>query len=88
MTPNAFLRLRASEAKRRSLYCFAFTSVRVFFSRDIPSAFVLVWAYFLQAYYSEIIQNFKKVRQLNALSDHVKSFQKVSAGAILLASET
>ena len=82
-----FLRLRASEAKRRSLYCSAFTSVLVFFSRDIPSAFVLVGAYFLRAHFSATIQTFQKETQLNALSDHVKSFQKFSTGAILLASK-
>ena len=58
-----------------------------FFSRDIPSAFVLVGAYFLRAHFSETIQTFQTETQLDALSDHVKSFQKFSTGAILLASK-
>ena len=33
---RSFLRLRASEAKRRSLYCSAFTSVLVFFRVTYP----------------------------------------------------
>ena len=82
-----FLRLRASEAKRRSLYCSAFTSVLVFFSRDIPSAFVLIEGYFLRAYFSATIQTFQKETQLDALSNRVKTFRKFSTGAILLASK-
>ena len=73
-----FLRLRASEAKRRSLYCSAFTSVLVFFSRDIPSAFVLIEGYFLRAYFSATIQTFQKETQLDALSNRVKTFRKFS----------
>ena len=84
---NYFLRLRASEAKRRSLYCSAFTSVLVFFSRDIPSAFVLIEGYFLRAYFSATIQTFQKETQLDALSNRVKTFRKFSTGAILLASK-
>ena len=82
-----FLRLRASEAKRRSLYCSAFTSVLVFFSRDIPSAFVIIEGYFLRAYFSATIQTFQKETQLDALSKRVKTFRKFSTGAILLASK-
>ena len=82
-----FLRLRASKAKRRSLYCSAFTSVLVFFSRDIPSAFVLIEGYFLRAYFSATIQTFQKETQLDALSNRVKTFRKFSTGAILLASK-
>ena len=82
-----FLRLRASEAKRRSLYCSAFTSVLVFFSRDIPSAFVLIEGYFLRAYFSATIQTFQEETQLDALSNRVKTFRKFSTGAILLASK-
>ena len=84
---SVFLRLRASEAKRRSLYCSAFTSVLVFFSRDIPSAFVLIEGCFLIAYFSATIQNFQKETQLDALSNRVKTFRKFSTGAILLASK-
>ena len=84
---DVFLRLRASEAKRRSLYCSAFTSVLVFFSRDIPSAFVLIEGYFLRAYFSATIQTFQKETQLDALSNRVKTFRKFSTGAILLASK-
>ena len=84
---TVFLRLRASEAKRRSLYCSAFTSVLVFFSRDIPSAFVLIEGYFLGAYFSATIQTFQKETQLDALSNRVKIFRKFSIGAILLASK-
>ena len=83
----SFLRLRASEAKRRSLYCSAFTSVLVFFSRDIPSAFVLIEGYFLRAYFSATIQTFQKETQLDALSNRVKTFRKFPTGAILLASK-
>ena len=81
-----FLRLRASEAKRRSLYCSAFTSVLVFFSRH-TSAFVLIEGYFLRAYFSATIQTFQKETQLDALSNRVKTFRKFSTGAILLASK-
>ena len=84
---DVFLRLRASEAKRLSLYCSAFTSVLVFFSRDIPSAFVLIEGYFLRAYFSATIQTFQKETQLDALSNRVKTFRKFSTGAILLASK-
>ena len=87
ITVGSFLRLRASEAKRRSLYCSAFTSVLVFFSRDIPSAFVLIEGYFLRAYFSATIQTFQKETQLDALSNRVKTFRKFSTGAILLASK-
>ena len=87
ITQLLFLRLRASEAKRRSLYCSAFTSVLVFFSRDIPSAFVLIEGYFLRAYFSATIQTFQKETQLDALSNRVKTFRKFSTGAILLASK-
>ena len=82
-----FLRLRASEAKRRSLYCSAFTSVLVFFSRDTPSAFVLIEGYFLRAYFSATIQTFQKETQLDVRSNRVKTFRKFSTGAILLASK-
>ena len=84
---DVFLRLRASEAKRRSLYCSAFTSVLVFFSRDIPSAFVLIEGYFLRAYFSATMQTFQKETQLDALSNRVKTFRNFSIGAILLASK-
>ena len=56
-----------------------------FYSRDIPSAFVLVGAYFLRAHFFATIQTFQKETQLDVLSDHVKIFQKFSTGAILLA---
>ena len=86
-SPFQFLRLRASEAKRRSLYCSAFTSVLVFFSRDIPSAFVLIEGYFLRGYFSATIQTFQKETQLDALPNRVKTFRKFSTGAILLGSK-
>ena len=35
-----------------------------FFSRDIPSAFVLIEGYFLRAYFSATIQTFQKKRNL------------------------
>ena len=58
-----------------------------FFSRDIPSAFVLIEGYFLRAYFSATIQTFQKETQLDALSNRVKTFRKLSTGAILLASK-
>ena len=58
-----------------------------FFSRDIPSAFVLIEGYFLRAYFSATIQTFQKETQLDALSNRVKTFRKFSTGAILLASK-
>ena len=58
-----------------------------FFSRDIPSAFVLIEGYFRRAYFSATIQTFQKETQLDALSNRVKTFRKFSTGAILLASK-
>ena len=58
-----------------------------FFSRDIPSAFVLIEVYFLRAYFSATIQTFQKETQLDALSNRVKTFRNFSTGAILLASK-
>ena len=57
------------------------------FSRDIPSAFVLIEGYFLRAYFSATIQTLQKETQLDALSNRVKTFRKFSTGAILLASK-
>ena len=61
--------------------------LRLFFSRDIPSAFVLIEGYFLRAYFSATIQTFQKETQLDALFNRVKTFRKFSTGAILLASK-
>ena len=59
----------------------------MFFSCDIPSAFVIIEGYFLRAYFSATIQTFQKETQLDALSNRVKTFRKFSTGAILLASK-
>ena len=48
-----------------------------FFSRDIPSAFVLIEGYFLRAYFSATIQTFQKETQLDVLSNRVKNFPKI-----------
>ena len=80
---DVFLRVRASEAKRRSFYCSAFTSVLVFFC----VTFVLIEGYFLRAYFSATIQTFQKETQLDGLSNRVQTFRKFSTGAILLASK-
>ena len=61
--------------------------LRLCFSRDIPSAFVLIEGYFLRTYFSATIQTFQKETQLDALSNRVKTFRKFSTGAILLASK-
>ena len=52
---NAYMVIFEASSLARSLYCSAFIPIGFFtdfFSRDIPTAFVNVWAFFLKTYLS------------------------------------